>query len=34
VPPKEDNFDQKNINEEWKDVDDEGFKDNYKTLRR
>jgi hypothetical protein len=26
VPPKEDNFDQKNINEEWRDVDDDAFK--------
>lgn len=26
IPPKEDNFDQKNINEEWKDQDDEEFK--------
>lgn len=34
VPPKEDNFDQKNINEEWRDVDDEAFKDNFRTLRR
>jgi serine/threonine protein kinase len=34
VPPKEDNFDQKNINEEWRDVDDEGFKENFRTLRR
>ena len=23
IPPKEDNFDQKNINEDWKDQDDE-----------
>lgn len=26
IPPKEDNFDQKNINEEWKDIEDEQFK--------
>ena len=23
IPPKQDNFDQKNINEEWKDIEDE-----------
>jgi hypothetical protein len=26
IPPKEDNFDQKNINEDWKDQEDEEFK--------
>lgn len=26
VPPKEDNFDQKNISEDWKDQEDEQFK--------
>lgn len=25
VPPTEDNFDQKNINEEWKDLEDPEF---------
>jgi hypothetical protein len=25
VPPKEDNFDQKNINEDWKDQEEEQF---------
>jgi hypothetical protein len=30
----EDNFDQKNINEEWKDIDDPEFKDNMGNLRR
>jgi hypothetical protein len=30
----EDNFDQKNINEEWKDIDDPEFKDNLTNLRR
>lgn len=34
IPPKEDNFDQKNINEDWKDQDDEEFKQNYLSLRR
>ena len=28
VPPASDNFDQKNINEEWKDIEDENFKSN------
>jgi hypothetical protein len=27
IPPMEDNFDQKNINEEWKDLEDPEFKD-------
>lgn len=30
----EDNFDQKNINEEWKDLDDPEFKENVANLRR
>ena len=34
IPPKEDNFDQKNINEEWKDLDDPQFKENQVLLRR
>lgn len=34
IPPKEDNFDQKNINEEWRDVEDEQFKQNFISLRR
>jgi serine/threonine protein kinase len=34
VPPKEDNFDQKNINEEWRDVEDDAFKENFLSLRR
>ena len=34
VPPKEDNFDQKNINEEWKDLEDENFKENAVSLKR
>ena len=34
VPPKEDNFDQKNINEEWKDLEDENFKENAISLKR
>ena len=34
VPPREDNFDQKNINEEWRDVEDEQFKANFTSLRR
>jgi hypothetical protein len=32
VPPKSDNFDEKNINEEWKDADDEAFKENHRSL--
>ena len=28
VPPTQDNFDQKNINEEWKDIEDEQFQAN------
>ena len=27
MPSKEDNFDEKNINEEWKDLEDETFID-------
>ena len=34
VPPKEENFDQKNINEEWRDVEDEAFKANFTSLRK
>ena len=34
VPPQEDNFDQKNINEEWRDVEDDSFKANFASLRR
>ena len=34
IPPLEDNFDQKNINEEWKDIDDPEFKENQTNLRR
>lgn len=34
IPPMEDNFDQKNINEEWKDIDDPEFKENQSNLRR
>jgi len=30
----EDNFDTKNINEEWKDVDDPEFKENTTNLRK
>ena len=30
----EDNFDQKNINEEWKDLDDPEFQENTTNLRR
>ena len=32
VPPKDDNFDQKNINEEWRDIYDEDFQTNYQSL--
>lgn len=34
VPPLEDNFDTKNINEEWRDLEDEQFKQNFRELRR
>ena len=34
VPPLEDNFDQKNISEEWKDLDDPEFKENETSLRK
>jgi len=34
IPPIEDNFDQKNINEEWKDLDDPEFKEYTQSLRR
>jgi len=34
VPPRDDNFDQKNINEEWRDLEDEDFKLNQTSLHR
>ena len=34
IPPLEDNFDQKNISEEWKDLEDPEFKENCTNLRR
>jgi hypothetical protein len=34
IPPAEDNFDQKNISEEWKDLEDPEFKENMTSLRR
>ena len=34
IPPLEDNFDLKNINEEWKDIDDPEFKEHASSLRR
>jgi serine/threonine kinase 32 len=34
IPPLEDNFDTRNINEEWKDLDDPEFKENITNLRR
>ena len=34
IPPAEDNFDTKNINEEWKDIDDPEFKENLTNLRK
>lgn len=34
MPPKQDNFDQKNINEDWKDQEDEEFLANIVSLRR
>ena len=34
IPPLEDNFDTKNINEEWMDVDDPEFKENTTNLRK
>lgn len=34
IPSEEENFDQKNINEEWKDLDDPEFKENSTNLRR
>ena len=34
IPPQEDNFDQKNINEEWRDLEDEAFKENALSLVR
>ena len=32
IPPAQDNFDQKNINEEWKDIHDESFQANVLAL--
>ena len=29
IPPPEENFDQKNINEEWRDLEDEQFLANF-----
>ena len=29
VPPRADNFDLQNINEEWRDIYDEDFQENY-----
>lgn len=34
MPPKQDNFDQKNINEDWKDQEEEEFLANIVSLRR
>jgi len=35
IPSKAaDNFDEKNINEEWRDADDDTFKQNHLSLRR
>ena len=34
IPSEEENFDQKNINEEWKDLDDPEFIENSSNLRR
>ena len=34
IPPKQDNYDEKNISEEWKDTGDEDFKQNALNLRR
>lgn len=34
IPPKADNFDEKNINEEWKDIDDPQYKETLGLLRR
>ena len=33
MPPKSDNFDEKNINEEWRDADDEQFRLNHLSLK-
>ena len=33
IPPKNDNFDLKNINEEWKDLDDPTYRENKASLR-
>jgi hypothetical protein len=33
-PPRSDNFDEKNINEEWRDIDDDSFKENLRSLRK
>ena len=34
VPLNEDNFDQRNINEEWRDVEDDDFIENEQSLQR
>jgi hypothetical protein len=34
IPPNEDNFDQKNINEEWRDLEDDDFKVNSTSLQK
>lgn len=34
IPPKGENFDQKNINEEWKDIEDPQYKETLGLLRR
>ena len=33
IPPAEDNFDENNINEKWKDLDDPEFKEHVTSLR-
>ncbi len=34
IPPSEDNFDESNINEKWKDLDDPDFKEHAASLRK
>lgn len=34
MPLNEDNFDQRNINEEWRDVEDDDFIENEQSLQR
>lgn len=34
IPLNEDNFDQRNINEEWRDVEDDDFIENEQSLQR